>query len=65
MRTATTLSPRERETLALADAGLRNVDIARRLGTTEGTVKQQLRVAFLKVGRRSGRASGRPKIKKF
>jgi two-component system nitrate/nitrite response regulator NarP len=44
------LSPRERELVALVRQGLRNRDIAERLGVTEGTVKVYLHSVFEKTG---------------
>ena len=44
------LSPRERELVDLVRQGLRNRDIAERLGVTEGTVKVYLHAIFDKVG---------------
>ena len=43
------LSPRQREVVGLAAAGMRNLQIARQLGLEEGTVKLHLRNARLKV----------------
>lgn len=44
------LSPRERELVQLVRQGLRNRDIADRLGITEGTVKVYLHSVFEKTG---------------
>jgi two-component system nitrate/nitrite response regulator NarP len=44
------LAPRERELIALVRKGLRNRDIALRLGVTEGTVKVYLHSIFEKTG---------------
>ena len=44
------LSPREAELVRLVRLGLRNRDIAERLGITEGTVKAYLHSAFDKTG---------------
>lgn len=44
------LSPRERELVGLVSQGLRNRDIAERLGVTEGTVKVYLHSVFEKTG---------------
>lgn len=44
------LSPRERELVGLVRQGLRNRDIAERLGVTEGTVKVYLHSVFEKTG---------------
>jgi two-component system nitrate/nitrite response regulator NarP len=44
------LTPRERELVELVRQGLRNRDIAARLGVTEGTVKVYLHSIFDKVG---------------
>lgn len=44
------LTPRERDLVALVREGLRNRDIAARLGVTEGTVKVYLHAIFDKVG---------------
>ena len=44
------LTPRERELVELVRQGLRNRDIAPRLGVTEGTVKVYLHSIFDKVG---------------
>lgn len=44
------LTPRERELVELVRRGLRNRDIAQRLGVTEGTVKVYLHSIFDKVG---------------
>ena len=44
------LTPRERELVELVRQGLRNRDIAGRLGVTEGTVKVYLHSIFDKVG---------------
>ena len=47
---APSLTPRERELVDLVRQGLRNRDIAARLGVTEGTVKVYLHAIFDKVG---------------
>ncbi|HEU5481947.1 MAG TPA: response regulator transcription factor [Sphingomicrobium sp.] len=44
------LSPRERELVRLVRQGLRNRDIAEKLGITEGTVKVYLHSIFEKTG---------------
>lgn len=44
------LSPREKQLVALVAKGLRNRDIAERIGVTEGTVKVYLHTLFDKVG---------------
>jgi two-component system nitrate/nitrite response regulator NarP len=44
------LTPRERELVELVRQGLRNRDIAARLGVTEGTVKVYLHSIFDKLG---------------
>jgi two-component system nitrate/nitrite response regulator NarP len=44
------LTPRERELVDLVRQGLRNREIADRLGVTEGTVKVYLHGIFDKVG---------------
>jgi two-component system nitrate/nitrite response regulator NarL len=44
------LSPREKELVALVREGLRNRDIATRLGVTEGTVKVYLHAIYEKLG---------------
>ena len=44
------LSPRETELVGLVRQGLRNRDIAERLGITEGTVKAYLHTVFDKTG---------------
>ena len=44
------LSDRERELIQLVRQGLKNREIAERLGTTEGTVKAYLHAIFDKVG---------------
>lgn len=46
----TSLSPREQELVNLVRQGLRNRDIAQRLGITEGTVKVYLHSVFEKTG---------------
>jgi two-component system nitrate/nitrite response regulator NarP len=47
---APSLTPRERELIDLVRQGLRNRDIATRLGVTEGTVKVYLHAIFDKIG---------------
>jgi len=47
---APSLSPRERDLVDLVRRGLRNRDIAEKLGVTEGTVKVYLHAIFDKVG---------------
>lgn len=49
-RQGVSLSPRERELVKLVRQGLRNRDIAERLGITEGTVKAYLHSVFEKTG---------------
>lgn len=49
-RSAPTLSPREREVLALVADGFANKQIARRLGITERTVKAHLTAVFAALG---------------
>ena len=44
------LTPRQREYAALAIKGLRNKQIARQLGVSEGTVKAQLTTIYRKLG---------------
>lgn len=44
------LSPREKELIALVREGLRNREIATRLGVTEGTVKVYLHALYEKLG---------------
>ena len=44
------LTPRERELVDLVRQGLRNRDIAAKLGVTEGTVKVYLHAIFDKIG---------------
>jgi two-component system nitrate/nitrite response regulator NarL len=44
------LTPRERELIGFVRIGLRNRDIAERLGVTEGTVKAYLHTIFEKLG---------------
>lgn len=46
----TALSPREQELVTLVSRGLRNRDIAEKLGVTEGTVKVYLHSVFEKTG---------------
>ena len=43
------LTPRELEITALVSAGLRNKEIARRLGLTEGTIKAHLHNIYQKA----------------
>lgn len=50
MSNAPALTPRERELVDLVRQGLRNRDIASRLGVTEGTVKVYLHALFDKAG---------------
>lgn len=47
---APSLTPRERELIELVRQGLRNRDVAAKLGVTEGTVKVYLHAIFDKVG---------------
>jgi two-component system nitrate/nitrite response regulator NarL len=47
------LTPREHEVLSLVADGLRNREIAQRLGITEHTVKFHLAAVFGKLGARS------------
>ncbi len=47
-----TLNMREREILGLVGAGLRNREVAARLGTTEGTIKWYLQQVYDKIGTR-------------
>lgn len=49
-RHTVSLSPRERELVKLVRQGLRNRDIAEKLGITEGTVKAYLHSIFEKTG---------------
>ena len=44
------LAPRERQLVAFVRSGLRNREIARQLGVTEGTVKAYLHAVFEKLG---------------
>lgn len=44
------LAPRERQLVALVRSGLRNREIAKQLGVTEGTVKAYLHAVFEKLG---------------
>lgn len=44
------LAPRERELIKLVKNGLRNREIARQLGVTEGTIKVYLHTVFQKLG---------------
>ena len=46
----TALAPRERELIKLVRNGLRNREIARNLGVTEGTIKVYLHTVFQKLG---------------
>lgn len=46
----TLLAPRERQLIAFVRTGLRNREIAARLGVTEGTVKVYLHAVFEKLG---------------
>lgn len=62
---AAVLSPRERELVNLLAQGLRNTDLAQRLGISVNTVKQHLKRLFHKLGVRNRaeavtRALGRP-----
>lgn len=45
-----TLTPREAQIMDLLRSGMSNKMIARQLGVEEGTIKQQLRAIFLKLG---------------
>ena len=45
-----TLAPRERELIKLVRNGLRNREIAQKLGVTEGTIKVYLHTVFQKLG---------------
>ena len=45
-----TLAPRERQLIAYVRSGLRNREIAEKLGVTEGTVKTYLHAVFEKLG---------------
>lgn len=47
------LSPRERETLALTELGLSNMEIAQRMWITEGTVKKHQSNLMRKLGARN------------
>ena len=47
---APSLTPRERDLVDLVRQGLRNRDIAAKLGVTEGTVKVYLHAIFDKLG---------------
>jgi two-component system, NarL family, nitrate/nitrite response regulator NarL len=49
------LTPREREIVMLVGEGLRNEDVARRLGITEKTVRNHLTAIFDKLGVSGGR----------
>ncbi len=44
------LAPRERELIKLVQGGLRNREIAQKLGVTEGTIKVYLHTVFQKLG---------------
>jgi len=44
------LTPRERQLIGFVRTGLRNREIAERLGVTEGTVKTYLHSVFEKLG---------------
>jgi two-component system nitrate/nitrite response regulator NarP len=44
------LAPRERQLISFVRTGLRNREIAERLGVTEGTVKVYLHAVFEKLG---------------
>jgi two-component system nitrate/nitrite response regulator NarP len=46
----TILAPRERELIKLVRNGLRNREIAQKLGVTEGTIKVYLHTVFQKLG---------------
>jgi two-component system nitrate/nitrite response regulator NarL len=46
----TSLAPRERELIKLVQGGLRNREIAQKLGVTEGTIKVYLHTVFQKLG---------------
>jgi LuxR family maltose regulon positive regulatory protein len=45
-------SQREREILSLVASGLRNKEVAERLGMTEGTIKWYLQQVYDKIGTR-------------
>jgi two-component system nitrate/nitrite response regulator NarP len=49
-REGPTLAPRERELISLVRQGLRNREIAEKLGVTEGTIKVYLHTVFEKLG---------------
>lgn len=49
-REGPSLSPRERELIALVRKGMRNREIAEQLGVTEGTIKVYLHTIFDKLG---------------
>lgn len=49
-RDGPTLSPRERELISLVSKGMRNREIAGKLGVTEGTIKVYLHNVFDKLG---------------
>ena len=57
------LTPRERELVELVRQGLRNRDIASRLGVTEGTVKVYLHSIFDKVASRQPDRARDPRLR--
>jgi LuxR family maltose regulon positive regulatory protein len=46
------LSPKEREVLGLVSSGMRNREVAQKLGMTEGSVKWYLQQVYDKIGTR-------------
>jgi LuxR family maltose regulon positive regulatory protein len=46
------LSPKEREVLTLVSSGMRNREVAQRLGMTEGSIKWHMQQVYDKVGTR-------------